>query len=139
MNDIYLLLTIAFTIFFIWGLYKLTHMDGIIGTCFRWSWNIVIFGFSLIPGFGWLNRFVVTKDEELKEKLVEEGEAADRATQERWSREKAEREAEMEARSKQPEVYRETYHDGWVDREKMKVSSDGERYYDPKDGEWHQI
>jgi len=37
------------------------------------------------------------------------------------------------------EVVRTHYHDGWVNRENLRVNSDGTRYYDPDDGQWHRI
>lgn len=40
-----------------------------------------------------------------------------------------------EAAAPETEVWREN---GYM-RENLKVSSDGERYYDPDDGEWHKI
>lgn len=40
---------------------------------------------------------------------------------------------------KETEVYKEHYHDGWVDRTKMKVNSTGDMYYDPDDASWHKI
>lgn len=120
-------------------LYKLIHMSGRIGMFFRWSWNIIATVFSIIPGFGFMSGFIVTDDKETKEKLVRAGEEADRETQQRWKREKEQKEARREEEANKTQVYREHYHDGWVDREKMKVSSDGERYYDPNDEKWHQI
>lgn len=42
---------------------------------------------------------------------------------------------EEEAPAPKVEVWREN---GYM-RENLKVSSDGERYYDPEDGEWHNI
>ena len=44
-------------------------------------------------------------------------------------------EPEEEAPAKTVEVWREN---GMM-KEHLKVSSDGERYYDPEDGEWHKI
>lgn len=121
-------------------LYKLVHMSGPIGMVIRLSWNIVMGILSIIPGFGFLAGFIVTEDKETKEKLVKAGEEADKETQKRWQQEKQQKEeARRVAEAKKPEVYREHYHDGWVNREKMKVSSDGERYYNPDDGEWHRI
>ena len=46
-----------------------------------------------------------------------------------------EEEPEVEAPAKKVEVWREN---GYM-KEHLKVSSDGERYYDPEDGEWHRI
>lgn len=37
------------------------------------------------------------------------------------------------------EVIRTHYNDGWVNRENLKVNSDGTRYYDPNDGQWHRV
>lgn len=37
------------------------------------------------------------------------------------------------------EVVRTHYHDGWVNRENLRVNSDGTRYYDPDDGQWHRV
>lgn len=119
-------------------LYKLIHMSGPIGTMFRWSWNIIMTVFTIIPGFGFMAGLIVTDDKEAKEKIVKAGEEADRETHQRWQQEK---EARLAAEDNKPEVevYKEHYHDGWVDREKMKVSRDGERYYDSSDGKWHKI
>ena len=37
------------------------------------------------------------------------------------------------------EVIRTHYNDGWLNRENLKVNSDGTRYYEPNDGQWHRV
>lgn len=37
------------------------------------------------------------------------------------------------------EVVRMHYNNGWVNRENLRVNSDGTRYYDPDDGQWHRV
>lgn len=139
MESFFVIITFVIAIGLIVLLYKLIHMSGPIGNLFRLSWNIAMGVFSVIPGFGFMAGFIVTDDKEAKEKLVKAGEEADRETQKRWQQEKEQKAARREAEAHKPEVYREHYHDGWVDRENMKVSSDGERYYDSSDGKWHKI
>lgn len=46
----------------IWGIYKLIHMSNPIGNIFRLSWNIIVGVWSIIPGFGFMSRLVVTED-----------------------------------------------------------------------------
>lgn len=123
------------------GLYlmiKIAHLPGFIGAWFRISINFAITLLAIIPGFGWLSRFMIVKDQKLKEEIVREGDKWDLENQKMEKQKKAEEERKK-AEAKKVEVYKERYHDGWVDRENMKVSSDGERYYDPSDGKWHNV
>lgn len=45
----------------------------------------------------------------------------------------------VEEATSQPEKKVEVWRENGMMRENLKVSSDGERYYDPDDGEWHKI
>lgn len=118
--------------------YKLAHLPGFIGAWFRISINIALTLLAIIPGFGWLTRFMIVKDQDLKDEIVREGDRWDSENQKMEMQKKAEEERKK-AEAKNVEVYKEHYHDGWVDRENMQVSSDGERYFDPDDGKWHKI
>lgn len=138
MDGLFMVLKVVLAIAGVYLFYKLAHLPGFIGAWFRGSINFALALLAIIPGFGWLTRFMIMKDQNLKDEIVREGDRWDLENQKMEIQKKAEEERKK-AEEKHVEVYKEHYHDGWVDRENMQVSSDGERYYDPSDGNWHRI
>lgn len=69
---------------------------GAFGQICRWSWNGTCVIISLIPGCGWMNHFIISKDKEMKEQMVQAGERADAETAARWEREREEKKAREE-------------------------------------------
>lgn len=137
----------------LWLWHHFAKKDNILGAILRTIWNFWFVIFSVTPFIGWIfARLIVTtnKDEENAKRAVIEDSASERANilnmvaddAERSLRaDQARRAAEEAARQSEIEVYKESYNsDGTlIGREKMKVNSTGDMYYDSADGEWHRI
>lgn len=113
-NEIAIYMMIAVVILICYLLYKVLHMKNFIGDIFRISWNLTIAILSVFPGLGWITRLMVLDNEKEKEKLILEGDKADRETERRWEQEKREKEAfqeEENARRQEAEddIRREVY------------------------------
>lgn len=69
---------------------------GVFGTWCRYSWNVTCGIMSIIPGFGWMANFIITKDTSTKKDLVKAGEQWDKEYAEQLERERQEQQAEEE-------------------------------------------
>lgn len=69
---------------------------GVFGTYCRYSWNAACGILSIIPGFGWVMNFIITKDTSIKKDLVKTGEQLDKEYEEQLEQEKQERRVEEE-------------------------------------------
>lgn len=76
---------------------------GILGTCCRYCWNAMCGIMSIIPGFGWMANFIITKDVSAKKDLVKAGEQWDADYAKQLEREKKEEERRREEENRRRE------------------------------------
>lgn len=76
---------------------------GVLGTYCRYCWNAMCGIMSIIPGFGWMTNFIITKDTSAKKDLVKAGEQWDTEYAKQVEQEKKEEERKREEEKRKRE------------------------------------
>lgn len=125
------------------GLYRAIFIAtvGVMGTYCRYTWNVCCGIMSVIPGFGWMAKFVITKDTLAKKDLIKAGERWDKEYEEQMRQEEENRKAEEERqREEREEMENDLRKKVWKEQNRTDIvfNSDSSRWRYSDEDVWRK-
>lgn len=125
------------------GLYMaiLIATVGVLGTYCRYIWNVWCGIMSVIPGFGWMANFIITKDTSAKKDLVKTGERWDKEYEEQMRQEEENRKEEKERqREEREEMENDLRKKVWKEQNRTDIvfNSDSSRWRYSDEDVWRK-